>query len=268
MLTIRRTRVLRGPNIWAPVPVIILTVAIGELEARLCRETPIFSQRLIALVPSLHAYEELVYQPEGGLRRLLLDRLALALQHLASAELAGTREDLAAGDELTYAQTHPSDEYGVYTVVYAYEHREVGLAAGMLAVRLLNHLIANSEAGFDFARELEATLIPPAIKHADRWLTGTIVAAARRRGIPVERLRQHSRNAGDIVQLGNGAFQRRISCGTMTSQTPSLAVEIQDDKGLTNRLLRTAGLPVPQGAVVRSVDEAVTTAARWPAVSV
>jgi hypothetical protein len=51
MLTIRRTRVLRGPNIWAPVPVIILTVAIGELEARLCRETPIFSQRLIALVP-------------------------------------------------------------------------------------------------------------------------------------------------------------------------------------------------------------------------
>jgi hypothetical protein len=45
MLTIRRTRIVRGPNIWAPVPVIVLNVAIGELDARLSQETAIFFER-------------------------------------------------------------------------------------------------------------------------------------------------------------------------------------------------------------------------------
>src|SRR5215208_8065281 len=40
MLTIRRNRILGGPNIWESVPVIMVNVAIGELEGRLARETP------------------------------------------------------------------------------------------------------------------------------------------------------------------------------------------------------------------------------------
>ncbi len=260
MLTIRRTTVFPGPSIWAPLPVILLTVDIGELEERLRRETPVFFDPLTELIPSLRTYRDVVHQPEGGLRRLLLDRLALALQGLANARVAQLREDLAPGAELTLAQTHPTDIPGVYTVVYAYEHAAVGRAAGELAVRLLNHLLATSEAGFDLARELETTLVPLALQHADRWLTGAVVTAARRRGIPVERLRQYSGSMGDIVQLGNGAYQQRLLWGTMTSVTPSLAREIQDDKGLTNRLLREAGLPVPRNVVVQTVDDAVQAA--------
>ncbi len=155
MLTIRRTQVFQGPGIWAPVPAIVLEVDIGELEARLSRETPVFFERLIALVPSLHDARDLVHQPEGGLRRLLLDRLALALQHLVRSQVDVTQWHRAVGAELTYAQTQPTAESGVYRVVYAYEHEEVGLAAGRLAVRLLNHLLGNSEPDFDFARELD-----------------------------------------------------------------------------------------------------------------
>jgi cyanophycin synthetase len=260
MLAIRSSMVLGGPNIWAPLPVIVLEVTIGELEERLCRETPIFFDPLTDLIPSLRTYRDVVNQPEGGLRRLLLDRLALALQGLANARVAQLREDLAPGAELTIAQTHPTDIVGVYTVVYAYEHAAVGRAAGELAVRLLNHLLAKSEPDFELGRELETTVVPLAMQHAERWLTGAIVTAARRRGIPVERLRPYSGSGGDIVQLGNGAYQRRTVWGTMTSETPSLACEIQDDKGLTSRLLREAGLPVPQGAVVHAVEEAVKTA--------
>src|SRR5829696_2299248 len=139
MLNIRDTKVFHGPSLWAPVPAIVLEVAIGELEARLQLETPIFFDRLITLVPSLSDEGEVVSQPEGGLRRLLLDRLALALQNQAGTQVAqrdltgGVQLDcehtLLLGSEVTYAVTHPTDEYGVYQVVYAYEHEELGIAA-------------------------------------------------------------------------------------------------------------------------------------------
>jgi cyanophycin synthetase len=80
MLTIRSTRVLPGPNIWAPVPVIVLEVAIGELEDRLGRETPVFIDRLIALLPSLEAHRATVGRVELGFARLLLAPIALAVQ--------------------------------------------------------------------------------------------------------------------------------------------------------------------------------------------
>ena len=49
MLTIRHTKVFHGPSIWAPVPAIVLEVAIGELEDRLSKQTPAFFERLTAL---------------------------------------------------------------------------------------------------------------------------------------------------------------------------------------------------------------------------
>ena len=99
MLTIRRTRVLRGPNIWAPVPVIMLEVAIGELEERLQRETPVFFEPLVALLPSLETHRATVGNPELGFARLLLPEIALALQQQAGAMVH-------------LAQTHPTDVPG------------------------------------------------------------------------------------------------------------------------------------------------------------
>src|SRR4051794_13487129 len=132
MLTIRNTRVFHGPSLWAPVPAIVLEVAIGELEERLSRETPVFFDRLTQLIPSLTGHGDVVNRPEGGLQRLLLDHVSLGLQHLAGAEV-------------THGRTMSTDKFGVYTVIYEYRHEDVGLAAGTLAVRLLNHLLVASE---------------------------------------------------------------------------------------------------------------------------
>src|SRR5215212_4114803 len=110
MLTIRQTEIIQGPSLWGPVPVILLEVAIGQLEARLRQETPSFFPRLVELVPSLRDFGHLVYQPEGGLQRILLDRLALALQQQA-AEVAHD-PTLGAGGELAYARTYPTAEEG------------------------------------------------------------------------------------------------------------------------------------------------------------
>ena len=48
------TRIFRGPNVWARVPVIVLKVDIGELEDRPSNIVDGFTDELIGLLPSLY----------------------------------------------------------------------------------------------------------------------------------------------------------------------------------------------------------------------
>ena len=48
----------------------------------------------------------------------------------------------------------------------------------------------------------------------------------------------------------------------MTSQTSAIGVDIASDKSLTNRLLDSAGLPVPRSEVVETEEETVAAAKR------
>ncbi|MEO5726470.1 MAG: cyanophycin synthetase, partial [Byssovorax sp.] len=86
--------------------------------------------------------------------------------------------------------------------------------------------------------------------------TRSLVEEAKRRGIPTMRLNERS-----LVQLGWGIHQQRIQA-TVTSRTHHIAVEIAQDKQLTNSLLERAGLPVPRHERVRSADDAVEAARR------
>jgi cyanophycin synthetase len=244
MLTIRNTSVFHGPSLWAPVRAIVLEVDIGELEDRLSRQTPVFFERLVTLVPSLSEFGSVVSQPEGGLKRLLLDRLGLALQQMA-------------GSSVSFAQTLPTAARGVYTVVYEYQHEDVGIAVGVLASRLLNHFLYSSEPELDFAHELEK-IARIARRQTYPQIMNGLLSVAKRRGIPILPLQR----SPAIVQLGNGRYQRRLHRdGTVTSDTGHLAGIIAQHKGLTNRLLREAGLPVPLSHVIRSADDAAQAAA-------
>ena len=48
----------------------------------------------------------------------------------------------------------------------------------------------------------------------------------------------------------------------MTSRTSAIAVDVASDKSLTNRLLDSAGLPVPKAEVVEDEEAAVAAASR------
>ena len=139
-------------------------------------------------------------------------------------------------------------------MIYGYAEEQVGIAAGTLAVRLVNHLVA-PEDGFDFDAALEA-LILLAERRQFGPSTQAIVDEAVSRDIPWLRLNEQS-----LVQLGQGRYQQRIRA-TMTSKTSALAVDIASDKKMTNRLLAAAGLPVPRSEVVRTDDEAAAAARR------
>jgi cyanophycin synthetase len=57
------------------------------------------------------------------------------------------------------------------------------------------------------------------------------------------------------VQLGYGMAQRRIWTAE-TDQTSEIAEEIASDKDLTKSLLKSCGVPVPEGELVRSAEAA------------
>ncbi len=145
-------------------------------------------------------------------------------------------------------------ERGRYNVIYGYVDENVGISAGRLAVRLVNHLV-RAEPDFDFEAELESFIVR-AERTAFGPSTQAIIDEAVSRDIPWIRLNQHS-----LVQLGQGVHQKRIRA-TMTSNTSAIAVDVASDKDLTGRLLSAAGLPVPKAESIRTVEQAVAVADR------
>jgi cyanophycin synthetase len=162
-----------------------------------------------------------------------------------------------AGADIDPGQTLPSPDNQRFDVLFGYEQEDVGVAAGQLAVRTLNHLIAGAEPDFDFPRELEAQVTGLAERLGYGPSTRAIVQAAARRGIPAMRLDPDR----SLVQLGHGRYQRRIWT-TLTSGTSDLAAKVARDKDLTIGVLRGIGIPAPYGVAVRDVDEAVRQASR------
>jgi cyanophycin synthetase len=252
MIEVRKATVYRGPNIWARMPVILLLVDIGELEDRPTNKIPEFYERITELIPSLYDHGCSIGRPGGFLQRMregtwmghVLEHVALELQNLAGAEVSR-------------GKTRGTNERGVYNVVFEQQQEDVGLAAGALAARVLNHLVYNTEPDFDFQKELENNVIRVAEQLAYGPSTGAIVSEAVRRGIPVLRLDPRR----SLVQLGHGHHQKRV-WATVTSQTSNISVDIAANKELTNRLLQEVGIPVPRGGVVKNVEEAVRMADR------
>ena len=70
MLEIRQTKVLRGPNVWARVPVVHLVVDLGELQDRPTNMIPEFTERLIDVLPSLEDHTCSLGRRGGFIERL------------------------------------------------------------------------------------------------------------------------------------------------------------------------------------------------------
>jgi cyanophycin synthetase len=249
-LRIVETRVHRGPNFWSYDPAIKLIVDLGVLEHFPSNTIPGFVDGLLSLLPDVGQHT-CGTGTVGGFEQRLRDGTwaGHVAEHIA---LQLQRE---AGTEVGRGKTRGTGEPGRYHVVYSYAEESVGLAAGKLAVRLVNHLV-EADPTFDFKAELEA-LILLAERSAFGPSTQAILDEAAMRDIPFIRLNDQS-----LVQLGHGVHQQRIRA-TMTSQTSSLGVDVASDKKLTNRLLAATGVPVPRSELVRSPDQAVAAAERF-----
>ena len=249
-LELLETRVYRGANIWSYDQAIHLVVDLGSLENFPTNTLPGFTDNLLQMLPGLREHSCSRGRRGGFVERLhegtwlghVAEHCALALQQVVGHDIRRGKTRQVKG------------RTGVYNVIYGYADEGVGLAAGKLAVRLVNHLV-EADREFDWENELEAF-----IKRAQRTAFGpstqAIIDEAVSRDIPWLRLNQYS-----LVQLGQGVHAKRIRA-TMTSATSSIAVDIASDKDLTTKLLGAAGLPVPRQESVRSADQAVKVARR------
>ncbi len=246
-LTIVETRVYRGPNYWNYDPAIKLVVDLGVLEQFPSNLIPGFVDGLLGILPGIATHSCSTGKAGGFVDRL---RAGTWAGHIAEHIALQLQRD--AGTEVGRGKTRGTGEPGRYHVVYSYAEESVGLAAGRLAVRLVNHLV-EPDPDFHFTDEFEK-LVRLAERSAFGPSTQAILDEGALRDIPYIRLNEQS-----LVQLGHGVYQKRIRA-TMTSQTSSLGVDIASDKKLTNRLLSATGIPVPHSEVAWSEDEAAGSA--------
>ena len=237
-------RHLRGPNIYARRPVYLAVIDLEALDGVASTAIPGFTAALLAAMPSLIRHRCSPGHVGGFVERLwqgtymahVIEHLALELQCLAGLKVGFGRARKVVG--------RPRH----HRVVFAYVGERVAEAALELAMDLVASLAAGKpvtlDAGLTSLRQLvQAAALGPS--------TRAIVGAAARRGIPTLRLTEQA----SVFQLGWGVKQQRIQA-TMTSQTNHVAVGIASDKDLTKRLLKEAGLPVPPGRVVSTLEAA------------
>ena len=248
-LQIEQTQVFRGPNYFSYDPAIRLVVDLGSLEHWPSNTIPGFNETLLELLPGVGEHS-CSRGHAGGFR----ERLEEGTWAGHVAEHMAIELQRESGAQVYRGKTRGTGTPGQYNVTFGYWEEQVGLAAGRLAVRLVNHLV-KPEKGFEFEQELER-LILLAERRAFGPSTQAILDEAASRDVPYIRLNDQS-----LVQLGQGKYQQRIRA-TMTSKTSALAVDIAGDKQLTRQLLESAGLPVPPGKIVRTADEAVEAAKR------
>lgn len=251
-----------GPSLYAHFPVIKLELDLGELERwPTAKLGDAFIDGLVAALPGL-AEHGCSYREPGGFIRRMREGDGTWLGHVL--EHAAIELQNVAGEDVTFGKTRSvgDERPGVYTVVYEYAQREEGIAAGELALRLLNSLLPERLRSRDgvpdgwewpLARD---EFIRYAQRRALGPSTASLVRAAEQRGIPWLRMNEQS-----LVQLGHGKYQQRIQA-TVTGRTPHIAVELASDKEETNKILASLGLPVPRQELVQSEDMAVRAARR------
>ena len=237
-----RVTYLRGPNIWTYRPVLEAWLDIGELEETPSNLLPGFTERLTAWLPGLIEHHCGVGHRGGFLERLrdgtwaghILEHIVLEIQNLA-------------GMKTGFGKTRSTGDYGIYKMAFRTRDETVGRAAHDVAHRLM--MAAINDEAFDLPAAVQR-LTDMVDRHCLGPSTAHIVDAALERRIPSIRLTD-----GNLVQLGYGAAQRRIWTAE-TDRTSAIAEGIASDKDMTKSLLASCGVPVPEGAIARSADDA------------
>jgi cyanophycin synthetase len=241
-IDILRVTYLRGPNIWTYRPVIEAWLDIGSLEDHPSNTLDGFYERLIGLLPSLIEHHCSPGVRGGFLQRVkdgtyaahIVEHVTLELQNLA-------------GMRTGFGKARQTSKHGVYKIAFRTRQEQVGrealVAARDLVVAAINGTPCDVASMVSHLRDqVDDLCLGPSTAH--------IVDAATERRIPSIRLTE-----GNLVQLGYGINQRRIWTAE-TDQTSAIAEEIASDKDLTKSLLKSCGVPVPEGELVKSAEQA------------
>lgn len=265
-LQVLERAVYRGPHLYSFTPMVRIRLDLGPLEAWPSDRIPGFVERLEAELPGLRAHGCCYGRPGGFLSRLREGTwLGHVVEHVA-LELQGL-----AGVAVTRGKTRSvKGQPGTYDILFAYEEPQLALLAGRLALQIVDGLLPADLQGLEGLEGVyggaddlsEVRSVAAAVPVLDRLArrvrlgpsTRALANEARRRGIPVERLDDHS-----LLQLGWGSRQARLRASVIGT-TSLVASEAASDKALTKALLEGVGIPVARGGLVGGEEEAVRVA--------
>jgi cyanophycin synthetase len=246
-MRIVEVRRLRGPNVYCSRPAISALVDLQELTGRETTELPGFTERLLALLPGLAEHHCASEKPGGLVDKMsrgtyfghVSEHVALELSHLI-------------GREVYFGRTLWAGTPGWFTLILECPDDEqpddpVAEQLLALAVRLVDETVAGRtpDPGHELAR------ITARYEESRLGVTTAELArAARKRDIPVRRLTDTA-----LLQLGY-CCRRQLVWAASTGQTSAVGVDIAGDKDVTKQLLAAAGIPVPEGILAHSADEA------------
>jgi cyanophycin synthetase len=245
-------RRLSGPNVFTARPVVIARLELDELTGRQTTCYPGFAERLALALPGLGGHHCPAGRPGGFLAAMARGTCFGHVTEHVTVELSGL-----AGRPVHFGRTIWAGADGRYDVVTACprdEPPESAVPAELLncAIQIVKDLLAKRQT------QLSADLrrIAQTVEQERLGVsTAAIAAAARRRGIPVRRIGGLS-----LLRLGYGCHRRLVSAA-LTDQASAVGVDIASDKVLVKRLLAVAGIPVPDGIVVASAQEAASALA-------
>jgi len=236
-------RVYSSKSIYSHWPVIRADVDLGKYVDIPTCNIDNFNEKLLSMLPGLKKHKCSKGYMNGFYERLetgtylahVMEHMALEIQNIL-------------GYDLKFGKTRYLKDDTVYYMVFSYINDVVGYESAKLAFDIIDSLLNNTEI------DIDNRLLYIKTKSDESGLgpsTSAIVQEARKRKIPTMRIGQNS-----MVQLGYGKYHKKIQA-TMTSQTSCMSVDIACDKELTNTILRTHGIPVPEGKVVTTVEEAI-----------
>lgn len=241
-MKILKVNKLRGPNIWANYPVLEAWIDLEEMKDTSSEMIPGFNERLMGWLPTMVEHRCSIGERGGFFIRLrrgtymahILEHVTLELQSLA-------------GTPVGFGRARETNTDGIYKVAISYKEERLALACLDKAFELIQAAIHDTP--FDVTKVV-AELKEYAYDVCLGPSTRSIVDAAKSKSIPWRRL-----NEGSLVQLGYGVHQRRI-CTAETDSTSAIAESIAQDKELTRTLLRSIGIPTPEGRSVESAEDA------------
>ncbi len=243
MIEIKTLRALRGPNRYTRHQAIFMVLDINEYESQPSNKLEGFADRLLELIPTLQQHGCSIGGPGGFVKRLregtwaghIIEHIAIELQCLA-------------GMEVGYGKTFDTSCKGIYLVVFRYLVESAGLKAAKESVSLFEAVVRGEN--FDVSQVVSELKV---LREDDMLgpTTWSIVKEAKSRGIPYLRLNDES-----YIQLGYGVHQKRIEA-SISSQTSAIAVDVADEKTRAKQYLRASGIPVPNGRLVFTEEDAI-----------
>jgi cyanophycin synthetase len=236
----------QGRNIYSHRPVMRMLLDLAQWRTFRTDRHPEFGRELLRHLPGL-AEHHCSRRRQGGFLERLHDGTYLG--HVTEHVFLELQEQAGIGTE--YGKTL-TVKGGLVEVVSEYRCRSAAEVLARAAVSVVSAILTGNS--FSVSETVaEARCL--AARHMPGPSTAAILAAARRRGIPVTSLEDGT----SLYRLGTGKYQQRIMA-SLSEKTKCVAVDISCNKQITKKLLSEHGLPVPRGKVVTNVGDALIAA--------